>query len=111
MHAASFAQHLRLPAQLLKFLLRGAMLQKLKNANMQEWSCSRSNGFRIVRFQGSWRWEFDLVILEGSLRGFVIQARKSNERGSLVLGEFAPGSDDSTRTHTCSGHENGAGFE
>nr|XP_054920628.1 putative ferric-chelate reductase 1 homolog [Dermacentor andersoni] len=46
------------------------------------------------------------VVLEGSFRGFVIQARKSNERGSLVLGEFKPGSDDSTRTHTCSGHEN-----
>ncbi|XP_075529032.1 uncharacterized protein LOC142560668 isoform X2 [Dermacentor variabilis] len=82
------------------------MLQKLNHANMREWSRCTSNGFRIERLKGSRRREFDLVILEGSFRGFVIQARKSNERGSLVLGEFKPGSDDSTRTHTCSGHEN-----
>ncbi|KAH6941307.1 hypothetical protein HPB50_016080 [Hyalomma asiaticum] len=38
--------------------------------------------------------------------GYVIQARKRDEGGSLVLGEFAAGSDDSARTHSCGGHEN-----
>ncbi|KAL3194675.1 hypothetical protein MRX96_046002 [Rhipicephalus microplus] len=47
------------------------------------------------------------VALEGSFRGYVIQARKSNEHGSLVLGEFAAGGfDDSARTHSCRDHEN-----
>ncbi|KAL1481283.1 hypothetical protein MTO96_015719 [Rhipicephalus appendiculatus] len=48
------------------------------------------------------------VALEGSFGGYVIQARKSNEHGSLVLGEFAAGSDDSARTltHPCGDREN-----
>lgn len=46
------------------------------------------------------------VALEGSFRTYVIQARQSNEHGSLVLGEFTAGSDDSARTHPCGDHKN-----